>query len=318
MKTLKYKCLFFEQVEYPEISESERFCVGLRASKFHFFRPKYVYQVDLTQKGVQTRWGVIKGSLFAEPDVERWVRMLLGAIITDYPIPMESFQVVKHLPGWDLTPKATLALELTDLPTIRGYSIESIQYPIITPVNDLQTRDKHLLQLVRQLTRYSARKIYPISIQVLFQPGRPGSTRVQKRNKQAAAKLFEDAYKIDQQHTVLNENVRGRKFGHWRVTAKILAPKQAQELLAVVNKVFRFKQVGTRKSIERHTNLAFGKTVRMSSLTLQSLVRMPTGDIFSRELLGSPTSGERGKYHHHHRIRPFPREGYIIGRDGDN
>lgn len=272
-----------------------------------------MFQLFLSRKGVETHWGVIKRSLIGEPELESCANALLGNIASDYHLSMSCFKTIKAPTQWFLASLDTLALELKPSVSLYETQVTIRQYPVQV-VETLQ-KGKHLLELVRAIIQKSQPPIYPLAVQILFQPARPGSTRLRKKKRRGGETWTEDYYKITKQEVQIAEHQRGKTYGYYKVTVRILAPKRAKHLLAVVNKEFSFKQVSARKAIDRFNHQAFGKKVGMSSLTLNRLLNVPTGDIFSRELLKAPTvSHSRGRTL---RTRPYPTEGYLLGYDED-
>ena len=143
---------------------------------------------------------------------------------------------------------------------------------------DTHRKAQHLLELVRIIAQKSKPPIYPLAVQILLQPARPGSTRMRKQKRRPGEQWTEDSYKITQQEVRIAEHQRGKAYGYFKVTVRILAPKRAIHLLAAVNKEFSFKKVGARKAIARFNKWAFGKKVGMSTITLKRLLNIPTGE----------------------------------------
>ncbi len=304
--------VFFEQTEYPETRRDEKFLQGLGKTKK--FKARYVFQLDLSKKGVQTHWGVIKRSLIGGPDIEPCAQALLGDIASDYHLPMGSFKLVKTPPWWWLASQATVAFELKPSLSLYETQVTIRQYPV--QVTDTLQKTHHLLELVRVIAQKSQPSIYPLSVQILFQPAQSGTTRMRKQKRKAGDRWTEDTHKITKQEVQIAENQRGKVYGYFQVTVRILAPKRAIHLLAVVNKEFSFRQVSARKAIVRFNKWAFGKKVGMSALTLKRLLNVPTGDVFGREFLKAPTvSRFQGRIQ---RTEPFVEEGYLLGYDGDS
>lgn len=111
--------IYFELKTYPEHRHEERFLQGLWGVEV-----TYVYQVYLTQGGVKIHWGVRKRGWWGEPQITKYHKVLLGALITGYPMSAASFQVVKRLPTWPLLPDQTLALQLGESPARFGAHIQ--------------------------------------------------------------------------------------------------------------------------------------------------------------------------------------------------
>ena len=328
LKMLKHEWIFLEQLEYPDQSRSEQFVVGWRVARRSLWRgwDTFLYQVNLTAGSVKTYWGMKRWKLVGLPDMEEAQRLVVGGLITDYPLEARKFQVVKEIPQWPLVPEQTLAMELCDTPAVFevGMRIEARHYPLVTSAavgGGLEVRQREgsetMLSIIRDVIRYARGNVNPISVQVLFKPTWTGSTRYMKRKRRAGERWVEDTYRAFRTQLERVERARGKAVGYWVVTTRILAPKNLAELVSGLNRAFPIRQVKAKKAIQRFGHKSFGKKLRMSSMALKRIVKVPTGDIFSRELLGAATAsrgrGARGPF----RIHAFPREGYILGRDDD-
>lgn len=272
-----------------------------------------MFQLFLSRKGVETHWGVIKRSLIHKPKLESYANALLGNITSDYHLSMNCFRTIKAPTQWVLASLDTLAFELKPSVSLYEPQATNRQYPV--QVVEILQKGKHLMELVQAIVQKSQPPLYPLAVQILFQPTRPGSTRLRKKKRRGGETWTEDYHLITKQEVQIAEHQRGKIYGYYKVTVRILTPKRAKHLLAVVNKEFSFKQVGARKTIDHFNNQTFGKKVSMSSLTLNRLLNVPTGDIFSREVLKAPTvSYSRGRTI---RTHPYPAEGYLLGYDED-
>lgn len=322
MKVFQSARIFLEQVEYPEQTREERFLFGLRRRSVWPFwvRNRYHYIVQVTESGVKTYWGAEQKRWWGESDIDELRKRLVGALCADSPLEMGAFQVVKQLPEWPLAADQTLALELKESPAVfeAGGRIETKTYPEMTclTVGDPTTREiklESLLEIVREVVQSTQAKGGPVVVQVVFQSVWAGSTREEKRTREAGKRWREDMYRKYQTQVKLLERTLGKIFGYWMVTIRILTPSGFVELESALNRLFTFQRVRASRAIKQYQRKRFGRVVRMSSVTLRRSVQIPTAEIFPREMLGVPTTGQ-GLYGRWH-TRPFPNEGYIVGRN---
>ena len=294
MNFIKTEMAYYEQLTYPDRSTQESWLIGIREH-----RAIYVQQLNITKEGIETYWGTIKKRLFFTPNIDVAQSALIGGIATDYGLKEMGFQTIKQLPGWDLSPTESIAFELVSNPESLSLSL--------TPWQENEQKEC-LLWVTRQMFQYSNRKS-PISIQILFKPIKPRFNldphKFQNKSPPMRAEFTPQDPWL--------EKKRGREFGYWLVTARVLASSDMVGLNGVLNKSFKFKSINPKEAIWKYQQMKFGKQVKMSSITLNRLVRVPTGNIFSPERLNAITTGVMGETGRSYSIKAFPKSGYFIG-----
>ena len=307
---MKAISLFFEQRVYSEALKDTFFLTSLRKLK-----ARYIYQVDITRAGVKTSIGVIKRFWFTEPNIDRYTNALIAALTTQQTLPFSAFGVIKQLPQWEIESQLTLALELKESPAIFREKLLVRPYLVSPTEQQEESKIVNLLHAIAAIVRGSEFGVCPLSIQVIFEPRRPGTTRMSKEKKMSGKKWSEDTHKILQQEIRNLENTRGKDFGYWSVSVRVLAPNYATHLLGVLNVNFSFKQVNSKRAIRKHREVRFGKRIGMSSPILQSLIPLVTTQLFPKETLKAPSYAfVKGRPH---LLNPYEENGYILGQDQD-